>query len=120
MSTPGFPRPRTRRLWLAHAAHTQGRLILDDGAIRAITSGKRSLLAAGVVGVEGVFEAGDPVELVSTTGSVSARGLVAYSSEELPQRLGRTSEDLVAEFGHGHDREVVHRDDLVVVRKPRA
>ena len=114
------PRPRTRRLWLAHAAHTQGRLILDDGAIRAITSGKRSLLAAGVVGVEGVFEAGDPVELASTAGVVAARGLVAYSSEELPERLGRNSEDLVAEFGHGHDREVVHRDDLVVVRKRRA
>ncbi|HCX83772.1 MAG TPA: glutamate 5-kinase, partial [Micrococcales bacterium] len=112
-------RPRTRRLWLAHAAHTRGRLVLDDGAVRAITHGKRSLLAAGVAGVEGAFEAGDPVELVSLTGVVVARGLVAYSSEELPERLGRTSEQLRERFGHGHDREVVHRDDLVVVARRR-
>ncbi|OJX94850.1 MAG: glutamate 5-kinase [Micrococcales bacterium 73-15] len=113
------PRPRTRRLWLAHAAHAQGRLVLDEGAVRAITHGKRSLLAAGVTGVEGTFEAGDPVEIVDPDGTVVARGLVAYSSEELPERLGRTSEQLRELFGTGHDREVVNRDDLVVVRRRR-
>ncbi|WP_199224353.1 glutamate 5-kinase [Serinibacter arcticus] len=110
-------RPRTRRLWLAHAAHTRGRLVLDDGAVRAITHGKRSLLAAGVVGVEGAFEAGDPVELASTDGVVVARGLVAYSSEELPERFGLTSSQQREEFGDGRDRAVVHRDDLVVVAR---
>ena len=117
--TATAPRPRTRRLWLAHAAHAQGRLVLDDGAVRAITHGKRSLLAAGVTGVDGTFEAGDPVEISDAAGTVVARGLVAYSSEELPQRLGRTSEELRELFGNGSDREVVHRDDLVVVRKRR-
>ena len=110
-------RPRTRRLWLAHAAHTRGRLVLDDGAVKAITHGKRSLLAAGVVGIEGAFEAGDPVELASTTGTVVARGLVGYSSEEMPQRFGLSSQQLREEYGDGHDRAVVHRDDLVVVRR---
>ncbi|GMA30868.1 glutamate 5-kinase [Litorihabitans aurantiacus] len=110
------PRPRTRRLWLAHAAATRGRLVLDDGAVRAITDGKRSLLAAGVVGVEGAFEAGDPVELASAAGVVVARGLVAYSSEELPERFGLTSAQLREEFD-GRDRAVVHRDDLVVVAR---
>jgi len=111
------PRPRTRRLWLAHAAATRGRLVLDDGAVRAITHGKRSLLAAGVVGVEGAFEAGDPVELADSAGVVVARGLVAYSSEELPERFGLTTQQQRAEFGDGRDRAVVHRDDLVVVAR---
>ncbi|WP_408640872.1 glutamate 5-kinase [Serinibacter arcticus] len=111
------PRPRTRRLWLAHAAATRGRLVLDDGAVRAITHGKRSLLAAGVVGVEGVFEAGDPVELADSDGVVVARGLVAYASEELPERFGLTTQQQREEFGDGRDRAVVHRDDLVVVAR---
>ncbi|MPV51191.1 glutamate 5-kinase [Pseudactinotalea sp. HY160] len=113
---PAPRRVQTRRLWIAHAADVRGRLTLDDGAVRAITAGKKSLLAAGVVAVAGEFEAGDPVELADLTGHVVARGLVAYSSEELPDRLGRTSEQLRAAFGDGHDREVVHRDDLVVLR----
>ena len=116
---PTGRRIRSRRLWLAHAAHTRGRVILDDGAVRAITVGKKSLLAAGVTGVEGDFEVGDPVDLVDTRGVVVARGLVAYSAEELPERMGRTSAQLRDSFGDGNDREVVHRDDLVAVREPR-
>lgn len=112
---PTGRRIATRRLWLAHAAHIRGRVVLDDGAVRAITKGKKSLLAAGIVGVEGSFEAGDPVELAGTDGTVVARGLVAYSADELPARMGRTSGELRTEFGDGNDREVVHRDDLVLV-----
>ncbi|MBK5250381.1 MAG: glutamate 5-kinase, partial [Actinomycetales bacterium] len=112
-------RIQTRRLWLAHAAHTRGRVVLDDGAVRAITQGKKSLLAAGIVGVEGDFEAGDPVELSGPDGVVVARGLVAYSADELPERMGRTSGELRERFGDGNDREVVHRDDLVVTRSFR-
>ncbi len=114
---PAARRATTRRLWLAHAADTRGRVALDAGAVRAITHGKKSLLAAGVTGVEGTFEAGDPVELVGPDGVVVARGLVAYSSDELPERLGRSSEELRRIFGDGHDREVVHRDDLVLTRR---
>lgn len=115
--TPAARRATTRRLWLAHAADTRGRVVLDAGAVRAITHGKKSLLAAGVTGVEGTFEAGDPVELVGPDGGVVARGLVAYSSDELPQRLGRSSDELRTLFGDGHAREVVHRDDLVLTRR---
>ena len=117
---PTGRRIRTRRLWLAHAAHTRGRVILDDGAVRAITVGKKSLLAAGVTGVEGEFEVGDPVDLADARGVVVARGLVAYSADELPERMGRTSVQLREAFGDGNDREVVHRDDLVAVREPRS
>ncbi|SFK05711.1 glutamate 5-kinase [Cellulomonas sp. KH9] len=108
-----------RLLWLAHAARTRGRLVLDDGAVRAVVDRRTSLLPAGVTDVEGTFEAGDPIELVDGSGEVVARGLVAYGSQEVPQLLGRTTGELRTELGPGWDRELVHRDDLVLVRRRR-
>jgi len=110
-------RKSTRRLWLAHAARTSGRLVLDDGAIHAITHGKRSLLAAGIVDVEGDFEPGDPVELATTGGVVMARGITGHSATEIAQMRGKTTAQLQAEEGVRHPRAVVHRDDLVIVNR---
>lgn len=113
-----------RLLWLEHLARTHGRLVLDDGAARAIRAGGRSLLAAGIVEVEGDFDNGDPVELATTGGEVIARGLVAYDSEELPQMLGRTTKELRADLGRHYERSVVHADDLALMgagtHRPRA
>ncbi|PVU83745.1 glutamate 5-kinase [Cellulomonas sp. WB94] len=114
-------RASTRLLWLAHAARTRGRLVLDDGAVRAVVERRMSLLPAGITGVDGDFEAGDPVDLVTADGTVVARGLVGFSSAEVPDLLGHTTSELRAELGPGYDRVVVHRDDLVLVRRrPRA
>ncbi|GIJ00508.1 glutamate 5-kinase [Sediminihabitans luteus] len=110
-------RTSRRRLWLAHAARTRGTITLDDGAVAAVLGGRASLLPAGVTGVAGTFDAGDPVELVDAAGNVVARGLVAFESDELPGIIGRSTRDLRAELGEGYDREVVHRDDLVLVRR---
>ena len=107
-------RKSTRRLWLAHSALTQGRLVLDDGAMHAITHGKRSLLAAGIVAVEGDFEPGDAVELARVDGVVLARGLSSYSSAEVEEVRG-LSRDAFLERGVTQPRAVVHRDDLVIV-----
>ncbi len=106
-----------RLLWLAHAARVRGRLQLDEGAVRAVVEHRTSLLPAGVIAVEGSFEAGDPVELVAPDGRVVARGLVAFSADEVPSLLGRSTHDLRRELGAGYDRELVHRDDLVLVRR---
>ncbi|MGC4084733.1 MAG: glutamate 5-kinase [Vicinamibacterales bacterium] len=113
---------RARKLmWLAYASVSQGELVLDAGAVKAVTERKASLLPAGIVEVRGTFQAGDPVRLVGESGTVVARGLVAYDSAELPGIIGRSTRDLVAERGAGFDREVVHRDDLIVrARKKRA
>ncbi|HEX8767068.1 MAG TPA: PUA domain-containing protein, partial [Jatrophihabitans sp.] len=105
----------TRLLWLKHASHARGELELDAGAVRALTQRNASLLPAGITGVAGQFSAGEPVNLVSPEGAVIARGLVNYDAEELPALLGRTTRDLIAEFGAGYDRAVVHRDALVVL-----
>ncbi|WP_316667370.1 glutamate 5-kinase [uncultured Propionibacterium sp.] len=109
-------RPR-RLMWLAYASQSRGRLMLDAGAVRALTMRKASLLAAGITGVSGRFLAGDPVELVGPDGAVVARGLVNFSSEELPGMLGRNSAELASELGVGYEREVVHRDMLVLMHR---
>jgi glutamate 5-kinase len=108
-------RRKTRLLWLAHATEGQGRLLLDAGAVRAVVERRASLLPAGIHGVEGNFSAGDPVDLVSPEGIVVARGLVNYDAAELPGLLGRSTRDLARELGASYEREVVHRDDLVVL-----
>ena len=105
----------SRLLWLAHAATPHGKLILDHGATTAIKERAVSLLAAGVTAVEGEFIAGDTVELISEKGVVIARGLVAFDSTEIPRMLGRSTKELAAEFGPEYERELVHRDDLVLV-----
>ncbi|MFC8734127.1 glutamate 5-kinase [Luteimicrobium sp. NPDC057192] len=113
-------RSSRRRLWIGYAARSQGRLVLDAGAVRAVQGGRASLLPAGVVSVEGEFDTGDVVDLVSEEGRVVARGIVAFDAAELPQLLGRSTHDLRADLGEGYDRELVHRDDLVLVRGRRS
>ncbi|MBD3782722.1 MAG: glutamate 5-kinase, partial [Micrococcales bacterium] len=105
----------SRKRWLAHATTARGRLVIDDGAVAAVTERRKSLLPAGIVEVEGAFAAGDPVDVCAPDGRVIARGLVTYASTELPRLLGRSTRDLARELGPGYEREVVHRDDLVVL-----
>ncbi len=108
-------RSTMRLMWLAHAAVARGRLRLDAGAVAAVVNRRTSLLPAGVTGVEGSFIAGDPVDLVDADGRVVARGLVNYDAKELPGLLGRSTRELARELGPEYEREVVHRDDLVLL-----
>lgn len=105
----------TRLLWLAHAASARGRLHLDAGAVRAVVERRSSLLPAGVTSVDGGFVAGDPVDLLDENGHTVARGLVNFDATELPELLGRSTRELARERGSAYEREVVHRDDLVVL-----
>ena len=104
-------RPSARQFWLRYASRPRGRLVLDDGAVRAVRDRSASLLAAGITGIVGDFLADDPVELVGLDGAVVARGLVAYDARELPALLGRKTSELDPEYR----REVVHRDEMVLV-----
>lgn len=113
--TPATVRLPTRMLWLAYATNPRGRLGLDAGAVRAVVERRLSLLAAGVVSVEGGFVAGDPVDLLDQNGHAVARGLVNFDSTELPGLLGRSTPDLARELGPAFGREVVHRDDIVLL-----
>jgi glutamate 5-kinase len=112
---PAGTRPRTRLLWLAHAAEARGTLRLDDGAVEAVTLRRASLLPAGITAASGAFEAGDPVDLTDEAGRPVARGLVNYDSSELPAIMGRSTRWLSSKLGPEYEREVIHRDDLVIL-----
>jgi len=109
-------RSASRLLWLAHATASSGQIHLDQGAVRAIRDRGASLLPAGITHVVGGFVARDPVDLIGPDGSLLGRGLVAYDAAELPALLGRSTRDLAAELGPEYEREVIHRDDLVLMR----
>ena len=105
----------SRMLWLAHASTPHGRLVIDAGAVLALVEKNVSLLPAGVIGVEGEFSAGDAVEISDASGRIIARGLVAFDSLEIPQMMGRSTKDLAKELGSEYGRELIHRDDLVLL-----
>ena len=112
---PTGERTSTRLLWLAHATAPRGRLRLDAGAVTAVVQRRLSLLPAGITAIEGAFTAGDPVDLLDENGNTVARGLVNFDAQELPGLLGRSTRELARELGPAYEREVVHRDDIVVL-----
>ena len=112
---PTGRRISTRLLWLAHAATPRGHLVLDPGAVRAVVERRASLLPAGITAVDGPFVAGDPVDLVDENGHTVARGLVNFDASELPALLGRSTRELAQQLGSAYEREVVHRDGLIII-----
>jgi glutamate 5-kinase len=113
---PTGRRAAGRLLWLAHASTPRGAVVLDAGAVRAVTDRRSSLLPAGITGVTGDFIAGDPIELRDEAGRAIARGLVNFDAREIPRLIGRSTRELARELGPAYEREVVHRDDLVLLR----
>ncbi|MCO5317242.1 MAG: glutamate 5-kinase [Microthrixaceae bacterium] len=97
-----------RKLWIAFALPTSGRLVIDDGAVDALVGGGRSLLPAGVTGVQGSFDAADAVEVVDTEGRIVAKGIVSVDHTSATRAAGRQSAEAGIE-------EMVHRDDMVVL-----
>lgn len=103
-----------RKRWIAFGRATHGALLLDEGACKAVLNQGKSLLPAGISGIEGTFEAGDAVEIRSPEGKVIGRGLVNYSSRDLKGIIGRKSSEIAAILGRKDFDEVIHRDNLVL------
>jgi glutamate 5-kinase len=103
----------SRKAWIGYATTPRGRVVVDDGARAAVVERNRSLLAAGVKSVDGSFQPGDAIDIVDESGRTVARGLVGFSSDELQKIAGLGSEAVSKEVGDA--REVVHRDELVVL-----
>lgn len=101
------------KLWLKYAKPTRGRLTVDAGAARVLRESGSSLLAVGIVAVEGRFEVGDAVE-VASDGTVIGKGVADYSSQELSRVLGMKSAQVRELLPHAAD-EVIHRDRFVLV-----
>jgi len=105
-----------RRQWLAFASHPKGRIDVDTGAREALTSKARSLLASGVKGTSGAFEPGDVVSLAEN-GAEFARGLTNFSSRDLDKIKGMKTSEIEGVLGVKQADEVVHRDNLAVIKK---
>jgi glutamate 5-kinase len=102
--------------WIAYSKTPCGTLVVDEGARRVILDKGKSLLPSGVVEVVGHFGAGDSVSCLSPERVEFARGLVNYSSDEVRRILGRKSSEIESILGYKYYDEVIHRDDLVLVR----
>lgn len=112
---PGLEALSHRKRWIAFGRAKHGALLLDEGACRAILEHGKSLLPAGVKGIEGEFEPGEAVSLRDASGRDIARALVNYSSADLRRIMGHQSREIEAILGHKKIDEVVHRDNLVVL-----
>jgi glutamate 5-kinase len=113
-----LPRPSPlplRKHWIAYTLKPLGALVVDAGASRALRSGGKSLLPAGIVEVQGEFDVGDPVSVVGTDGREIARGLASYGARELERIRGLASTEIERVLGYRYDDEAIHRDDLVLL-----
>lgn len=102
-----------RKRWIAGSLVARGSLFLDDGAVKALRSGK-SLLPAGVTRVEGKFKSGDAVIVRDAAGTEIGRGLVAYDAADAQRILGKNSAAIEKELGAPFRSAIIHRDDLVL------
>ena len=110
------PTPRSSRAhWIAHTLRARGTLVVDEGARKAITEGKRSLLPSGVRLVRGSFRRGDPVDIADGKGAVFARGLATYASAELEKLRGHNTREITEVLGYNLGDEAVHKDHLVLL-----
>jgi len=103
-----------RKRWIATSVQARGGVVIDEGAERALTQGK-SLLPAGVVQVTGDFERGDTITITNMTGTLLARGIIAYTADEAKQIMGKKTDAIAGILGYDGRDTLVHRDDLALV-----
>lgn len=105
----------SRKRWIAYFHKPKGGIVVDSGAARALCSGEVSLLAVGVIRVEGEFAPGDVVNVLTQEGKLLARGLVSYSSTDVLRIAGKKSRELAEVLGQVYYEEVIHRDNIVIL-----
>jgi glutamate 5-kinase len=104
-----------RKQWIAGSLQPSGAITIDAGALQALRTGK-SLLPAGVIAVSGRFSRGDTVSVLDRDGNEIARGMIAFSDRDAARIIGKRSADIEAVLGFRGRTEMIHRDDLVLMR----
>jgi glutamate 5-kinase len=107
---------KAKKRWIAYGAKSRGSLVIDEGAAEALVARNKSLLPGGVAAVKGKFKEGDIVEIISGKGAVIARGLTNYTDEEICKIKGKRSDKIEQELGYKDYDEIVHRDNLVIIK----
>jgi len=105
----------SKKRWMLSRLACKGKLIIDDGAVLALKKQNRSLLPAGVVGVEGEFERGEVVDIFDSKGSQIGCGIPNYSSKDMAVIKGAHSEAISSLLGYEYGTEVIHRNNMVLI-----
>jgi glutamate 5-kinase len=113
-----LPVRSARQRWIANHLRLRGRVTLDEGAVKALITGRKSLLPIGVTAVEGDFERGDVVACVDTKGVECGRGLINYSAADTRRIMRQPSNKITEILGSMSDEELMHRDNMVFLRRP--
>ncbi|MDI6743536.1 MAG: glutamate 5-kinase, partial [Smithella sp.] len=111
---PMTDRLNSKKYWIAFTLRPRGKLVIDDGAKKALLEQGKSLLPSGITDVEGSFNPGDPVVCVDSEGAILAKGLVNYNSEEISKIKGLKTKQIGQVLGHKDYDEVIHRDNMVI------
>jgi glutamate 5-kinase len=101
-----------REKWIVSSIGSNGKILIDDGAVKALKNGK-SLLPAGIIEIQGNFAKGDNVLIVDKEGVDCARGLTSFSSEEIRKIKGLKTDQIEKVLGYASKSEIIHRDDMV-------
>jgi glutamate 5-kinase len=112
---PGPCRLSHRKGWIAYSSRAKGMIVLDDGAVKAVTDMGRSLLPSGIISVDGDFERGDTVNCADIKGRRVAKGIVNYSSSDIRKIMGKKTSEIETILGYKYSDEAIHRDNLVII-----
>jgi glutamate 5-kinase len=104
-----------RKRWLGFFSKSSGALIIDDGAVQALSSRGKSLLPSGMIAVKGEFKRGDTVDIISTSLKPVARGLINFDAKDCLQLCGKHTDEVIAIMGKEAETVAVHRDNLVLI-----
>jgi len=104
-----------KKRWIAFSSRSKGTICIDSGAQMALCERNKSLLASGIIGLEGVFRSGDVVAVAGPEGREIARGVVNYSSGDLAKIKGLSSAKFKAALGCEGPDEIIHKDNLVIL-----
>ncbi|MCA9191874.1 MAG: glutamate 5-kinase [Planctomycetales bacterium] len=117
LGTLFLPQPRSltpKKRWIGFSAQPAGKIIVDQGAVKALSTKGKSLLAVGITDVKGEFLKGEVVLIVDGDGKSIARGLTNYASDELRRIQGRQSDEIAEALGHCPYGEVIHYDNMTL------
>jgi glutamate 5-kinase len=112
---PKEQRLSSRKGWIAYGSRSKGNIVLDEGAVKALVQGGKSLLPSGIISVEGDFDTGDAVYCIDTKGNRIAKGLINYSFLEVEKIKGKKTSEIEKILGYKYSDEAIHRDNLVLL-----
>ncbi|TRX58048.1 glutamate 5-kinase [Thalassomonas sp. M1454] len=107
---------KAKKYWLKHTLKSHGSIVIDEGAINAVVNKGASLLPSGIIEIYGDFVKGESVNITASCGTrVLAKGICQYSSQDLEKLQGKNSNDIETILGYCPSKEIIHRDDLVLI-----